>query len=152
MVFTTSTGSAENGLQGSYPLLRRHNYLGHGKMMFRKIDAIVALLAIGLGPMMMKMVASTPSHPLDSLEAEEYKAVTQILQDAKRLTNITRFAQVSLVPPTKSIVKAWTKGDPIPRRAVAYLKDGAKTYKTIIDLVAKSVVSFDGSEGEPMFL
>jgi hypothetical protein len=79
------------------------HYLGHGKMMM--FGRIIAFLAIGhLGPMMMMMmVASTPSHPLDSLEGEEYKAVTQILQDAGRLSNITRFAQISLVPPAKNI-------------------------------------------------
>jgi primary-amine oxidase len=119
-------------------------------MMFGKIIAIFALLTIGLGPLMM--VESAPSHPLDSLVAKEYKAVTQILQDAGRLTNSTRFAQVSLVPPAKDVVKSWTKGEPIPRTVVAYLKDGVDTFKTVIDLVAKSVLSFDNSEGEPMFL
>jgi primary-amine oxidase len=88
----------------------------------------------------MMMVASAPSHPLDSLVAEEYKAVAQILQAAGRLTNSTRFAQVSLAPPAKDVVKSWTKGEPIPRMAVAYLKDGVDTFKTVIDLGAKSVL------------
>lgn len=97
-------------------------------------------------------VQAAPAHPLDSLSTDEYQAVREILQDAGRLKNTTRFAQVSLLPAAKDVVKAWTKGDPIPRMAVAYLKDGADTFKVEVDLMDATIKSFVSSEGEPMFL
>lgn len=111
------------------------------------------LLLLGLsGPLGLMMASAAPTHPLDSLTTEEYQDVVRILKDGGRVTDSTRFAQVSLLPPSKAFVKSWTTGDSFPRMAVGYLKDGVATYKTEIDLVGESITSFESSEGEPMFL
>lgn len=92
-------------------------------------------------------------HPLDSLTSAEYEAVVNILNADGKLTETSRFPQISLLPPDKALVKAWTMGDEdFPRMAVAYIKDGAMNYKAEVDLKAENVTMFEPAGGEGMVL
>jgi primary-amine oxidase len=91
-------------------------------------------------------------HPLDSLSSSEYAAVLAILTADGHVLDTTRFTLVSLIEPEKSAVKAFSKGDPISRKAFAVIKEGAVSYKAEIDITSETVTSFEEATGEGMVL
>lgn len=97
-------------------------------------------------------IESVPVHPLDGLTPEEYIAIGTILESNGKKLNTTRFSQISLQEPDKAFVKSWVKGDTFPRIAVAYIKEGPESYKAIVDLNEKSIVSFEVASGEGMII
>lgn len=107
--------------------------------------ALAGLLAAGAA-------GAAPTHPLDGLQADEYALVKQILTEAGRLTEASRFPLIELDEPPKEAVLAWSEGDPIPRMAHALVKEGAVTYEARIDLAAGELVSWERIEGQPMLL
>lgn len=52
-------------------------------------------------------------HPLDSLTYEEHWTVLEVLRQAGRLDENTRFSRVLLAEPDKSYVRNWSAADPI---------------------------------------
>ena len=96
--------------------------------------------------------AQTPSHPLDALTADEYKAVVEILKNDGKTSDSSRYPYVTLETPDKQWVKAWKDGEPIPRKAHAVIKEGVKSYEAIVDLTEKQVDSYEQADGEPMVM
>jgi primary-amine oxidase len=97
-------------------------------------------------------VIAQSTHPLDGFTAAEYGHVKAILGSAGKLTEATRFHDVALEEPDKSVVRAWKTGAALPRRALAVLSEHGKTYEALIDLNARSVVSYKQVTGEPAVL
>ena len=109
--------------------------------------AVVTVMALIALPLTMAQ-----QHPLDSLSPSEYEDVLAILTADGHVLNTTRFTLVSLIEPDKSSVKAFSKGNFISRKAVAYMKEGLVSYKAEIDITSKTVLSFDEAGGEGMVL
>lgn len=114
-------------------------------MMMMMIRLPQALALTGLLCLWSAVIVSVSgqSHPLDSITADEITAVVDILREDNRLTNTTRFGYISLQEPDKDMVKSFTVGDPVVRRALAYIQDGTDGYKAVVDITATSVVSFE---------
>jgi primary-amine oxidase len=92
------------------------------------------------------------THPLDSLTADEFRTIVDLVTKDERITSHVRFPLVSLKTPPKALVKAWQVGDAIPRSAIAYLKDGVDAYKVEMDLVAGTITYFGPAAGQYMVM
>jgi Cu2+-containing amine oxidase len=92
------------------------------------------------------------THPLDSLTADEFRTIVDLVTKDERITAHVRFPLVSLKTPPKALVQTWRVGDAIPRSAVAYLKDGTDAYKAEMDLVANTITYFGKAAGQYMVL
>jgi primary-amine oxidase len=122
------------------------------KMMFRSTAAMALALFAAVVVTSMPKLSVAVKHPLDSLATDEYSAIVQILTKEGRFLEDTRVPRIALLEPEKSFVKAWSAGEPFPRKVTAMLKEGAIIYKAIVDLVAETVESFVEIDGEDMFL
>ncbi|MGH3336310.1 MAG: primary-amine oxidase, partial [Nocardioides sp.] len=60
-------------------------------------------------------------HPLESLNAEEFRQTAAILRRDQGVTDSWRFASIELKEPPKAVVKAWKAGDPVARASLALL-------------------------------
>jgi primary-amine oxidase len=85
-----------------------------------------------------------PKHPLDSLSFAEMEETVRILANDGRLSENVRVVSISLMEPAKHVVEAYRQGSSFERRSFAVLLDrGRKAgFESIVDLLAKSVVSF----------
>lgn len=83
---------------------------------------------------------SAHPHPLDPLSAVEISAARQILQDAGKLTETSRFPQVLPVEPEKATVLSHRAGDAVERRLVLTVLD------TATGAAAEAVVSVSAAE------
>jgi primary-amine oxidase len=91
-------------------------------------------------------------HPLDPLTFQEYWTVLEVLHAAGRVDSDTRFSIITLEEPAKDLVWRFDEaggGDAgaIPRRAFAIVRLKEKEWQAVIDLRARSVVSFEALEG-----
>ncbi|MCZ2817925.1 primary-amine oxidase [Modestobacter sp. VKM Ac-2984] len=68
---------------------------------------------------------TTATHPLSRLSAEEFTAIRSIVTEAGLVGEQTKFVYVGLDEPHKSVVLAWSPGDPIERKARVLLLDRA---------------------------
>jgi len=92
-------------------------------------------------------------HPLDPLTAAEISTVVSVLEDAGKVDDSARFAQILLSEPAKKAVLDWKPGDAIPRRALAIVKKGPDTFEALVDLRTKQVESWEARPGvQPSFL
>jgi primary-amine oxidase len=84
------------------------------------------------------------AYPLDSLSSTELEETAQILRREKQLGSTARFVSITLREPAKSVVFAYEAGQAAPREAFVVLLDRAtqSAYEAVVDLVGKSVVSF----------
>jgi primary-amine oxidase len=84
------------------------------------------------------------AHPLDPLSEDEYRATAAVLRRDQGVSDAWRFASIELAEPPKAEVKAWSAGDPIPRRSLSVLWEKAtnNTYEAVVDLVADKVESW----------
>ena len=84
-------------------------------------------------------------HPLEPLNADEFRQTAATLRREGLITDSYRFAALELKEPAKAAVKAWSAGDPVPRTSFAVLWDRLtnKTYEATVDLTGDKVVSFD---------
>ncbi|MDP2482573.1 MAG: hypothetical protein Q8W45_04785 [Candidatus Palauibacterales bacterium] len=99
------------------------------------------------------LVAQEPRHPLDPLGWQEYWQVIEILRDAGRMDESTRFSFVGLREPDKAVVSRWTAGEPIPRAALAVVREGPRTFEANIDLVSRQVTEWTEMQGvQPQWL
>lgn len=88
-------------------------------------------------------------HPLEPLNADEFRQTATILRRDGHVSDSFRFASIELKEPLKEEVKAWRQGDAVPRTAFAVVLDRSenKTYEAIVDLTGDSVVSFEHIAG-----
>jgi primary-amine oxidase len=93
-------------------------------------------------------------HPLDSLSADEFRRTAEILRREGKVTDGWRFISIELQEPEKTAVKAWSPGQPVPRKSFAVLLDRTenKTYEAVVDLTGELVASFEYIPGvQPNF-
>ena len=92
---------------------------------------------------------AAPADPLDPLTAGEIQTAFTTIEQAKRLAPGTFFPLVKLDEPAKSVVAAWSPGQPFPRRAFANVFDrGAnQLYEAVVDLNAGKLVSWTPRPG-----
>jgi primary-amine oxidase len=93
-------------------------------------------------------------HPLDSLAADEFRRTAEILRREGKVADGWRFISIELQEPEKDVVKAWSPGQPVPRKSFAVLLDRAenKTYEAVVDLTGELVASFEHIPGvQPNF-
>ncbi len=85
-----------------------------------------------------------PAHPLDPLSEDEFRSTAAILRRDRGVSQEWRFASIELAEPAKATVKAWSSGDPVPRRSLSVVWEKAtnNTYEAVVDLVADAVVSW----------
>ena len=85
-----------------------------------------------------------PAHPLDPLSEDEFRSTAAILRRDRGVSQEWRFASIELAEPAKAAVKAWSSGDPVPRRSLSVVWEKAtnNTYEAVVDLVADAVVSW----------
>ncbi len=84
------------------------------------------------------------THPLEPLTADEIRRTAAALRRDRGVGESYRFASIALEEPAKAVVKAWTPGLPVPRRAFAVVwnrLDNA-TYEATVDLDADAVVDY----------
>ena len=83
-------------------------------------------------------------HPLDPLDAAEFRQTVAALRREQSLSPSWRIASIELREPPKADVKAWLPGDPLPRTAFAVLWDRAdnQTWEGLVDLTSDEVVSW----------
>ena len=93
------------------------------------------------------VAAQKVEHPLDPLSFQEHWAVLEVLRDAGRLNEETRFSIVNLHQPAKDLVWSWSPGKDFPREAFAVVRQGADAFETIVDLKQRRVVSWTKLDG-----
>jgi primary-amine oxidase len=88
---------------------------------------------------------SAPCHPLDPLSTAEIEEALRILIQEKQLGADVRFVSVFLNEPVKRAVEQYRAGSPFDRAALVLLLDRNTQagYEVVVDLVHKSVASFD---------
>ena len=75
---------------------------------------LVLVLILGL---QLRPVDSAPQHPLDGLEEDEIVRAAAILRNAGHTDDSTPILSLTLEPPAKSAVLAWSAGQPLTRAA-----------------------------------
>ncbi|HUE37938.1 MAG TPA: primary-amine oxidase [Candidatus Binatia bacterium] len=106
--------------------------------MNRALAIVTAIVVLGAPAAAQERAA----HPLDPLSAEEIAITVGVLRDAGHVDGETRFPSISLSPPEKGDVLAWTPGATIPRRSFVVVKQGAKAFESTVDVAAKKVVDW----------
>lgn len=91
----------------------------------------------------MTHVSAGAGHPLDALNAEEIRAAVDVLREAGRVDETTLFAAIKLAIPDKASVKAWTAGNPIPRKAEIVARTGGSAFIGVVDLANGAIESWD---------
>jgi primary-amine oxidase len=91
----------------------------------------------------LRLAAQAAQHPLDPLTWQEYWTVLEVLRGAKRLDADTRFSMVNLVEPAKDRVWRWSAGETLPRSAFALVRQKRDTYRAVVDLTNRRLVSWD---------
>lgn len=100
-----------------------------------------------------RVTAQTPSHPLDPLTRLEHFAVLEVLQQAGKLTETTRFTRIEIKDPPKADVWAWKPGAPLARAAEVVASDGPKVFEGTVDVSNRRLVSWTERTGvQPMWL
>ena len=89
-------------------------------------------------------------HPLDPLNAEEFRQAAGILCRDKEVDERWRFASIELKELSKRSLKEFSLGDPIIREAivVCWNRDDGEAYKAVVSLTDDSVVSWEYRPGE----
>jgi primary-amine oxidase len=83
-------------------------------------------------------------HPLEPLNADEFRQTAAILRRDQGLADSWRFASIELKEPPKSDVTAWRSGDPVPRTSYAVMWNRAdnQTWEGTVDLSGDQVLSW----------
>src|SRR3954454_21340233 len=84
------------------------------------------------------------NHPLEPLDADEFRQTVAALRREQSLSESWRFASIELREPPKAEVKAWSPGDPVRRTAFAVLWNRAdnQTWEGVVDLTDDAVLSW----------
>jgi primary-amine oxidase len=107
-------------------------------------------LGFFLGLMLtMGCPALAQDHPLDPLTEAELSVMVDVLKADERLPEGSLYPTVTLKEPAKALVKAWKKGDPVPREAFVVVLDRAnnKTFEAVVDIKARKVTSWEHIPG-----
>ena len=102
------------------------------------IPRVAACFALSV----LLLPAQSVQHPLDPLTFDECWTVLEVLRDAGRLNEDTRFPSITLQEPSKDLVWAWTEGKSFPRQAVAIIRQGPKAYEAAVDLIQRKELSW----------
>lgn len=101
----------------------------------------------------LMLACSTPGlaqdHPLDPLSEQELDVMVEVLKADSRMPEGSLYPTVALKEPPKAFVKAWKKGDPVPREAFVVVLDRVKnqTYEAVVDVKGRKVVSWKNIPG-----
>ena len=84
------------------------------------------------------------AHPLDPLTQDEFRSTAAVLRREQAVDDGWRFASIELAEPPKAEVKAWSTGDPIPRKSLSVVWEKAtnNVYEAVVDLIADHMVSW----------
>ena len=116
-----------------------------------KASAILVLLFLS----MAHSAGAAPQHPLDGLEADEIIRAAAILRDANHTDDSTAILALTLEPPPKSAVLAWSPGQEITRAARATVRRDRINREIVIDLDEgriASVTEIPGPGQPPLIL
>ena len=93
---------------------------------------------------------SLTRHPLDPLDADEFRRATKTLRRERGLDDAWRFASVELKEPSKEALKSYAHGSPIPREALAvcWNREDGQAYKGVVSLDGGGVISWEHRPGE----
>ena len=116
----------------------------HSSIGFTRVIAAVWFICSVMG---VPLAAQKIEHPLDPLSFQEYWTALEVLRDAGRLNEETRFSIVNLHQPPKDMVWSWTPGQDFPRDAFAVVRQGADAFETIVDLKQRRVMAWTKLEG-----
>jgi primary-amine oxidase len=111
--------------------------------MFRLLSTLLVVVVLATGGLRAQSI----THPLDPLNWQEYWTTLDVLNEAGHLTDETVFPTVHLREPAKDVVLSWKVGDPIPRSSFAVLRQGPETHEAVVDLVGRTVISYEHIEG-----
>ncbi len=111
------------------------------------MQKILALIALSGLFWSAQLYAQDSRHPLDPLNWQEYWTVLEVLREVGHLDSKTRFSMVNLKEPAKDLVRQWSPGERIPRSAYALVRQGKKSFETVVDLAERSLLSWEELEG-----
>jgi len=109
-----------------------------------------SLLLAALGFAVAPLAAQAPAHPLDGLSGSEHWVIYDALVASGRTDTTTNYLYVGLNEPPKSEVLAWRPGQAFRREAIVHLVQDGRGYEAIVDLRAKSVLSWTEVPGRQM--
>lgn len=89
------------------------------------------------------------AHPLDPLDADEFRAAATVLRRDRGVDERWRFASIELREPAKDVVRGFVAGDPIRReaRVTCWSRDEGTAYKAVVSLTDDAVVSWEAVPG-----
>jgi len=92
---------------------------------------------------------SSTAHPLDPLDADEFRRVVDVVSAARQVGEGWRYASIELSEPTKEAVAAFTPGDAIQRTATAVLwnRVDGEAYRAVVSLTEATLVSWEPLPG-----
>jgi primary-amine oxidase len=82
------------------------------------------------------------THPMDALTPDEIIASAKILREAGKFGDTVHLVSLTLEENPKAEVRAWIKGKPFGRRALAVLLDGGRLAEAHIDLDAHALTGW----------
>ena len=84
------------------------------------------------------------NHPLEPLDADEFRRTAAILRRDRDVTDSWRFASIELKEPSKAEVRTWKAGDPVGRTSLAVLwnRQDNQAYEAVVDLTGDAVASW----------
>ena len=90
------------------------------------------------------MTIELHAHPLDPLNADELALAARILRDQAAPGSRVLFEQIRLFEPDKSVVRNFTPGQPIQRRAFAVMldRDQGQVFEGTVDLSSEKMESW----------
>ncbi|HJX45083.1 MAG TPA: primary-amine oxidase [Geodermatophilus sp.] len=90
------------------------------------------------------------AHPLDPLDADEFRAAAAVLRREKGVDERWRFASIELKEPAKDVVRAFTPGEPIRReaRVTCWSREEGTAYKAEVSLTDDALLSWEAVPGE----
>jgi primary-amine oxidase len=88
------------------------------------------------------LVSQSAFHPLEPLSTEEYRVVYDVIIASGHLDADTHLESVLLHEPSKSVVLAWKRGDPVPREADVLLQRKEKVVEARVDIGARKLESW----------
>lgn len=116
------------------------------------LSATVLSAALGVA-LWAPAMAQQPSHPLDALTQDEITRVTEILREAGKTGEQSRYPEIRLDEPDKAFVRGWSEGDDFPRQAITAVLQEGELYEAVVDLDTGEVLRWELIPNkEPMLL
>ena len=91
--------------------------------------------------------ADAARHPLDPLNAVEYRTVFTVLDAAGHAEETTFYPLIQLDEPAKTAVVGWRPGDAAPRRAFVVVMKEDGVFEAVVDLDERRLASWSEVEG-----